>query len=267
MQHEYFRVLTDSSATSVEARIRLAITDMAAQLGITDSASLDAAFERELSRRVAKNTLSSLERSGIRISGARVLDDGAGLGMLSVEAAEHGALVTAIEPGRECCEIVKDRLGDAATVLEASGEDLPFEDESFDLVLSVQVLEHVKHPRRYVEEAWRVLKPGGHLYLACENYLAFVEPHYRVAWLPLLPKRLGAMYLKLRGRPTDFIRQSVTYTTAPWVSWMLLACGFESLRERELVSRFGSRGAARAVIAMQGALKAFRPGFYFIGAK
>jgi len=43
----------------------------------------------------------------------------------------------------------------------APAEDLPFEDETFDLLLSTQVLEHVDDPARVVAEAGRVLRPGG----------------------------------------------------------------------------------------------------------
>ncbi|WP_395747329.1 class I SAM-dependent methyltransferase [Prosthecobacter sp.] len=42
---------------------------------------------------------------------------------------------------------------------------LPFEDGSYDIVLSTQVLEHVREPQRVVAEMARVLKPGGHLFL------------------------------------------------------------------------------------------------------
>lgn len=45
------------------------------------------------------------------------------------------------------------RLADAKT--------LPFADESFDAVFSNTILHHVSDPRRYLSEAWRVLRPGG----------------------------------------------------------------------------------------------------------
>lgn len=43
----------------------------------------------------------------------------------------------------------------------APAEELPFEDGSFDLLLSAHVLEHVADPVRVVAEAGRVLRPGG----------------------------------------------------------------------------------------------------------
>lgn len=63
----------------------------------------------------------------------------------------------------------------------ASGCALPFADETFTLVLSQAVLEHVDEPKDYISEIYRVLKPGGKLYLE----VAFIQPihmapmHYR----------------------------------------------------------------------------------------
>ncbi len=52
------------------------------------------------------------------------------------------------------------------------GEDLPFSDNSFDAVLSLNVLEHVKDPFKCASEISRVLKPGGKLYCVA----AFLQP-------------------------------------------------------------------------------------------
>jgi len=52
------------------------------------------------------------------------------------------------------------------------GEELPFEDNAFDAVLSLNVLEHVKDPFKCAAEIARVLKPGGHLYCV----VPFLQP-------------------------------------------------------------------------------------------
>jgi ubiquinone/menaquinone biosynthesis C-methylase UbiE len=80
------------------------------------------------------------------------------------------------------------------------GERLPFRDSTFDLVVMDQVIEHVAEQKQVLDEALRVLKSGGALYIACPNYLRFYEPHYKIWFISLLPKFLGGVYLRLRGR-------------------------------------------------------------------
>jgi ubiquinone/menaquinone biosynthesis C-methylase UbiE len=53
---------------------------------------------------------------------------------------------------------------DPARIFNARGESLPFADESFDVVYSANVLEHTENPEKVLEEAIRVLKPGGTLH-------------------------------------------------------------------------------------------------------
>ncbi len=113
------------------------------------------------------------------------------------------------------------------------GENLPVASASVDLIVSLQVLEHVQNPKRVIEEAYRVLKPGGCFFFAYENYLSFYEPHYRVRWLPLLPKRLGAAYLRGLGRDSAFLLEAVTYTTFPTVRRHLFRTGFKCMRHDE----------------------------------
>ena len=50
---------------------------------------------------------------------------------------------------------------------------LPVESESFDCVLSSQVLEHVLNPKQYLNEAWRILKPQGSLILSTHGIWSY----------------------------------------------------------------------------------------------
>lgn len=48
-----------------------------------------------------------------------------------------------------------------------NGENLPFLDETFDLIINQAVIEHVKRPKKIVNEIYRVLKHGGYVYVEC----------------------------------------------------------------------------------------------------
>lgn len=57
-------------------------------------------------------------------------------------------------------------------------EKLPFEKESFDIVLSAFVIEHLYKPINLYEEAFRVLKPGGYFCIVTEHYKSIFLPDY-----------------------------------------------------------------------------------------
>ncbi len=113
-----------------------------------------------------------------------ILDLGSGTGNLVVACRRRGLRAFGVEPDRIGQNSSATALGIASKRLDsppfaaAVGEQLPFADSTFDLVLMDQVIEHVVNQKQVLTEAWRVLKPGGVLYVACPNYLRFYEPHY-----------------------------------------------------------------------------------------
>jgi SAM-dependent methyltransferase len=80
---------------------------------------------------------------------------------------------------------------------------LPFADESFDVVLTNHVIEHVgdeQAQRAHLAELRRVLHPDGVGYLAVPNRWMLVEPHYRLAFLSWLPRAWRTPYLRAMGK-------------------------------------------------------------------
>ena len=159
-----------------------------------------------------------------------ILDLGSGVGNFVVACRNRGLRAFGVEPDRigrnssvTALGIASRRL-DAAPFAAAVGEQLPFADSTFDLVVMDQVIEHVADQKRVLAEALRVLKPSGALYVACPNYLRFYEPHYKIRFLPLMPKFLGSLYLRSRGRDPVLLGQ-LTYTTNWRVRQLLAAIG------------------------------------------
>jgi 2-polyprenyl-3-methyl-5-hydroxy-6-metoxy-1,4-benzoquinol methylase len=58
---------------------------------------------------------------------------------------------------------------DAAATIEPN-EPLPLPEETFDLVVSMDVIEHVPDPRPWVRDIVRMMRPGGRLFLTTPNY-------------------------------------------------------------------------------------------------
>lgn len=217
--------ITDASDLSTAIRLST-LNCLHHQLGWSVEES-DAHARKEEERSLARGLLDQLEMIGWKLSGARVLDVGAGQGASLLELLVRGADAYGVEPGAEFAELTRWRLEDRGfdpeRLYSATGEALPFADNSFDYVVNLQVLEHVRDPEPVLREIFRVLRPGGRCYLACENYITFREPEYRVAWVPLLPKHLGSLYLKLRGRNPEFLNNYVFYTTYPQI-WRVCQC-------------------------------------------
>jgi sarcosine/dimethylglycine N-methyltransferase len=101
----------------------------------------------------------------------RVLDAGTGIGGTArMIAAERGARVTAVDITPEYCEVAEwlneaVGLGELIDVRTADVTELPFDDESFDVVVSQHVQMNIADKRRLYAEARRVLVPGGRLAL------------------------------------------------------------------------------------------------------
>jgi len=99
------------------------------------------------------------EAANIR-SGIRVLDVGSGPGHIAGALSQDGAAVTGIDFSAQMVEVAKKHYPDVS-FLEADAERLPFDDESFDAVVSNFVIHHLSRPEVVFREVCRVLKPGG----------------------------------------------------------------------------------------------------------
>jgi SAM-dependent methyltransferase len=104
----------------------------------------------------------------------RILDNGCGL----------GTYLAAFEPyssERYGLEIEMDRavsaLASSDGIVQGVGEHIPFADESFDLVFSNEVIEHVEDDALYAAEMARVTRTGGRILLFCPNRWYPVEQH------------------------------------------------------------------------------------------
>jgi ubiquinone/menaquinone biosynthesis C-methylase UbiE len=96
--------------------------------------------------------------------GMRVLDVAAGTGNASIPAAEQGATVTASDLTPELLEAGRQRAeakGLALEWVEADAENLPFDDESFDVVMSSIGAMFAPHHQEVADELVRVCRPGG----------------------------------------------------------------------------------------------------------
>jgi SAM-dependent methyltransferase len=112
-------------------------------------------------------------RLGLR-PGDKFLDAGAGFGRHAFEAARQGATVFALDYASDEVVMTRNTFGAMLEakeitekayggVLRGDATKLPFEDNTFDCVVTSEVLEHIQDDVSVLSELHRVLKPGGSL--------------------------------------------------------------------------------------------------------
>lgn len=97
---------------------------------------------------------------------ASVLDIGASSGEFLIAASELGWKATGVEPSKVGVKSGKDK---GLNMVQSPAEKLPFADATFDIVHSNHVFEHLANPQQAANEAFRVLKKGGIIFIEVPN--------------------------------------------------------------------------------------------------
>lgn len=125
------------------------------------------------------------------IENTSVLDLGCGSGGMLIALSYRGAKATGIEVDPSLYSLAKARLKNIPNteVLITDGKLIPFPDNSFDIITSIHVLEHVKDLNEYFNELYRVLKVGGVALIECPNRFYPIEPHTELKFITLFPRK------------------------------------------------------------------------------
>jgi len=169
------------------------------------------------------------------LANSRILEVGAGLGLLSAFLVQQGYQVTSLEPaatGFDFFSVTRNAVLRHLTqrpeqTLEVSAEVLdPAQHGLFDFVFSIHVLEHMDHLDGAFAAMTRVLKPGGRMVHLCPNYAFPYDPHFGI---PLLPGRpnLTAGLLPKRITETDLWR-SLNFVSAAKLSQLAAEHGLDA---------------------------------------
>jgi SAM-dependent methyltransferase len=114
--------------------------------------------------------------------GKRVLDVGCGAGTDLARFVTGGAIGSGVDVSSSAIALAKQNFaqqGLTADLREADGEDLPFDDDTFDFVFAHGVVQYTANDRALVDQCRRVVKPGG---------TAVFQVYNRVSWLHALSK-------------------------------------------------------------------------------
>jgi 2-polyprenyl-6-hydroxyphenyl methylase/3-demethylubiquinone-9 3-methyltransferase len=132
-------------------------------------------------------------RAPFALDGLTLVDIGCGGGVLSEPLARLGARVTGLDPAPTNIKVAQahaDAEGVPVDYRARTVEDVVAGGERFDIVLAMEVVEHVVDMPAFVAQAARAVKPGGLLFAATLNRtlrsfaLAIVGAEYVLGWLP-----------------------------------------------------------------------------------
>jgi 2-polyprenyl-6-hydroxyphenyl methylase/3-demethylubiquinone-9 3-methyltransferase len=127
------------------------------------------------------------------LAGLRMLDIGCGGGILCEPLARLGAAMVGIDPAANNIAVAQRHAGQAGLAIDyraATAETLAAAGENFDIVLAMEVVEHVTDVGLFVALAAALVRPGGLLFVATINRtmksfaLAIVGAEYILRWLP-----------------------------------------------------------------------------------
>jgi demethylmenaquinone methyltransferase/2-methoxy-6-polyprenyl-1,4-benzoquinol methylase len=116
--------------------------------------------------------------SRIPADAGHVLDVATGTGLVAEQLLEGGHRVTGLDQSPEMLALARLRFGARVELVEASAEELPFQDASFDHLTFTYLLRYVDDPAAVLRELARVVRPGGAIAM-----LEFGLP--RGLWRPL----------------------------------------------------------------------------------
>ncbi|MEX1148327.1 MAG: bifunctional 2-polyprenyl-6-hydroxyphenol methylase/3-demethylubiquinol 3-O-methyltransferase UbiG, partial [Sphingomonadales bacterium] len=183
------------------------------------------------------DTHFSTDPKGLKpLVGKRVVDIGCGGGLVSEPLARLGGTVTGIDAAAKNIEVARlhgQEQGLAIDYRVTTAEDLAASDERFDMVVALEIIEHVTDPEAFVKSCRDLMTPGGLLVMSTLNrtpkawLMAIAGAEYVMRWLPrgthqwkkfIRPSELATMV-----RAAELImdhQQGLVFNPVAW-SWAL----------------------------------------------
>ena len=169
-------------------------------------------FDAASRGRKARKAVAILEDHRPALGDLDLLEIGCSAGYGTVVYAEAFRSVTGIdidEPAVRHAILSNARPNVRYLVMDSQCTGFP--DACFDVVTCTHIYEHVPDARRLMREIHRLLRPGGVCFFSAGNRICWMEPHYGLPLLSVLPKFLADRYLRLLGRGPSYYEKHLTY--------------------------------------------------------
>ncbi len=135
----------------------------------------------------------NIKKKNLPLSKLKILDIGCGGGLIAEPMCRLGANVTGIDASEKNIKIAKAHLNKNKLKINykcTSPENLK-SNEKFDIILNLEIIEHVENVELFLKKSSRLLKKGGLMYIATLNktfksyIFAIVGAEYVLRWLPI----------------------------------------------------------------------------------
>jgi SAM-dependent methyltransferase len=126
-----------------------------------------------------QTNLEFLAQTSVLKPDDKILEIGCGIGSVVFELSKQGYEITGTDISSAAISFGLKKYGDIRLEVQAA-ETLPYEDDSFDVVLSFDLFEHIAQIDRHVGEVRRVLRPGGSYLLQTPN--KYSNAIYETLW-------------------------------------------------------------------------------------
>ena len=177
---------------------------------------------------VRDKALKLLTRSkgGIAPRVLKVADIGCATGTQARLWANLGHEVYGLDVNSPLIEIARHRASEDGIDIQfdvGSATELPYPDASMDVALLPELLEHVAEWQACLDQATRILKPGGLLYLSTTNRLCPVQSEFTLPFYSWYPHFLKRRFERLAVTTRPEIANYCKYPAVNWFSYYSLA--------------------------------------------
>ena len=211
-----------------------------------------------------------------------VADIGCGAGTQSRLWAERGHRVFGVDVNEPLIRLAEKRAAEQGLAIKfevGTATALPWADRTMDVCLLPELLEHVADWQSCVNEAARILRPGGLLYLSTTNVLCPRQQEFNLPLYSWYPRALKKYCERLAVTTRPAIANYARYPAVNWFSFYglrdyLEPLGFRCLDRFDLIDEAGKAALARVVIRMLRAASPLRflghmatPSTYLVAVK
>ena len=213
-----------------------------------------------------RDAILRLRRDPAESQVLEVADIGCGAGSQSLVWAGSGHAVHALDINEPLLKLGRERAAAAGYTIDfrvGSATDLPWADQSMDVCIALELIEHVADWRACVEEFARILRPGGVLFMTTTNRLCPIQEEFNLPLYSWYPGRLKRRCEKMAVTTRPALANYAKYPAVNWFTFYqlqtyLAALGFQSLDRFQIMDATGKSVLARLVISSMQSVPALR---------